>query len=203
MAKLILPSPDLKRMIRHRQRCGGDRYDEVWNGVYVMAPIANNEHMGLVGQLYIAFSGGLANRPGVVILPGCNVSDQPVDWTKNYRVPDVAVFLPGNTAEDRETYWLGGPDLAVEVLSPGDRARKKLGFYARVGVREVLLVDRKPWSLELYRLEDNTLILAGRLEPGAPGALESRVLGLTLRLLTAEPRPTIELRRDDGTTWLA
>ena len=60
------------------------------------------------------------------IFPGCNVSDRPKRWKKNYRCPDVAVFLPGNPAEDRETHWFGGPDFAVEILSPYDRSREKL-----------------------------------------------------------------------------
>ena len=58
------------------------------------------------------------------------------------------------------TFWYGGPDFAVEVISPFDRSRKKFEFYARVGVRELLLVNRKPWSLELYRLD------RGRAEAG-------------------------------------
>src|SRR5262245_31867097 len=35
---LLLDPAEVRRLIRHRQKCGGDRYDEVWDGVYVMAP---------------------------------------------------------------------------------------------------------------------------------------------------------------------
>lgn len=47
MALVSLEPSELKRLIRHRRRCGGERYDEVWNGVYVMAPLADNEHQSL------------------------------------------------------------------------------------------------------------------------------------------------------------
>ena len=76
------------------------------------------------------------------VFPGATSAIAPTNWTKNYRCPDVAVFLPGNPAEDRETHWLGGPDFAVEIVSRDDRSRKKFDFYAKVGVRELLLVDR-------------------------------------------------------------
>ncbi len=98
---------------------------------------------------------------------------RPSDWTKNYRCPDVLVFLPGNPAEDRGTHWLGGPDFAVEIMSRGDRSRKKLDFYAKVGVRELLLIDRRPWKLELYRRHDDRLELAALLEPGSPQSITS------------------------------
>lgn len=201
MPRLILPKADLKRMIRERRECGGDRYDEVWDGVYAMSPIANNEHMNLIGALAFAFR---MVRPDATILPGCNVSDQPENWLKNYRVPDVAVFLPGNPAEDRDSHWYGGPDLAVEILSPGDRARKKFHFYARVGVRELLLVDRHPWRLELYRRDDGPWIPVGQSDIENPAILTSTTLPLSIRLISGPKRPRIELTQTtDGQTWLA
>ena len=74
----------------------------------------------------------------------------------------MAVFLQTNPARRLDTHFLGGPDLLVEILSPHDASRLKLAFYANIGVREVLLVDREPWSLELYQIQEGTLQLAGR-----------------------------------------
>ncbi len=200
---VVMPRPDLKRIIRERQRCGGDRYDEVWDGVYVMSPLADNQHQGISSGLTVAFGALLRPDPGLVILCGCNVSDRADKWTKNYRCPDVAVFLPGNPAEDRDTHWLGGPDFAVEVLSPGDRSRKKFTFYAGVGVRELLLLSRRPWRLELYRLQDGTHSLVDSTTPAEAKTLTSVVLGLTFRWVVADPRPRIEVARpDDGRSWL-
>ena len=101
------------------------------------------------------------------VYQGVNVSDRDDDWTKNFRCPDVAVYLTGNPAVAKGAYWHGGPDFAVEILSPDDRSREKLDFYARVGVRELLLIDRDPWALELYRRNGAEWALAGRstLEP--------------------------------------
>ena len=203
MATLMLPKDDLKRMIRRRRRLKLDRYDEVWDGVYVMAPIAGNDHQWLGGQLAHVFLSAFDPRKDVRVYPGANVSDQPERWTKNYRVPDVLVFLPGNPAEDRDTHWFGGPDFAVEVVSPGDRSRKKLAFYSKVGVRELLIVERDPWRLDFYRAIDSRLQPVCTLNPGASESFVSQVLPLDFRLLGTTPRPQIEAtRQQDGRVWL-
>ena len=115
----------------------------------------------------------------------------------------MAVFLPGNPAVDKETRWLGGPDFAVEIISPGDRSRKKFAFYAKVGVRELLFIGRKPWSLELYRLNDAELKLVGKVLPHQSQSLKSEVLPVSFRLLPGDPRPTLEVTQtEDARQWL-
>ncbi len=204
MALVSLEPSELKRLVRQRRRCGGDRYDEVWEGVYVMAPLADNEHQSLGLDMAIAFKDSLDLIDQVKVYNGCNVSDRPVRWKRNYRCPDVAVFLPENPAEDRKTHWLGGPDFAVEIVSRFDKARKKFGFYKSVGVRELLLIDRHPWGLELHRIEHADWVLAGRSDLLAPGSpITSHVLGLTFQLLPGVDRPQIEiLRIEPRKVWL-
>ncbi|MFO0891218.1 MAG: Uma2 family endonuclease [Isosphaeraceae bacterium] len=204
MALVSVDPVELSRLIRERRRTGGDRYDEVWDGVYVMSPIADNEHQHVAGMLAMAFTLGLDNRPDVRVFPGCNVSDRQKRWEKNYRCPDVAVFLPGNPAVDRETHWYGGPDFAVEILSPFDRSREKFAFYAKVGVRELMIVARRPWSVELHRRTDLSWQLAGVLQPDGAQVLKSSVLPLSFRLIQGTPRPRIEISKTDGSQhWLA
>jgi Uma2 family endonuclease len=203
MATLILPADNLKRIIRRRKTFGADRFDEVWNGVYVMSPVADIEHQQIATGLSAALLNCLSGQKDVLVLAGTNVSDRAERWRKNYRVPDVAVFLPGNSAENRGTHWFGGPDFAVEVLSPGDHSRKKLEFYATVGVRELLLIDRQSWRLDLHRLRDGRLELASRFEIASPEPIDSVVLPLSFRLHADSPRPGIEVaHRQDGRVWL-
>jgi Uma2 family endonuclease len=204
MALVSLGPCQFKRLLRHRRRCGGDRYDEVWDGVYVMAPLADNEHQSVGFKLAVTFADALGPAEKIQIFPGCNVSDQPERWRRNYRCPDVAVFLPGNPAIDRKTYWFGGPDFAVEVMSRFDRARKKFDFYKKVGVRELLLVDRHPWSIEFHRAETAGWLLVGRCDlKDRSEAIPSEVLGLTFRLVAGASRPQIEVvKTDTGKEWL-
>jgi Uma2 family endonuclease len=201
--KLMIDNPhQIKRIIRRRRLMGGDRYDEVWDGVYVLAPLADNVHQEIAGSLTAALKEAAA-IPGGRFFPGVNVSDRADDWRQNFRCPDVAVYLPGNPAEDRESHWLGGPDFAVEVISPYDRSRKKFEFYAKVGVRELLLVSRKPWRLELYRQDAGTWTKVGVADVSSANSIRSDVLNADLRLIHGGLRPQIEIARpSDGQTWL-
>jgi Uma2 family endonuclease len=204
MALVSLVPSELKRLIRRRRRTGADRFDEVWDGVYVMAPIADNEHQSLGLRLAIGFTNALEPVQTTQIFPGCNVSDQPERWKRNYRCPDVAIFSPGNPAQDCKSHWYGGPDFAVEIISRFDRSRKKFGFYKSVGVRELLLVDRNPWALELYRADIADWVLVGRADLQiSQGAIVSELLGLTFQLVPGIPRPQIEIvRKETGGKWL-
>jgi Uma2 family endonuclease len=191
MAVLVLDPTEQRRLKRERRLSGADRFDEVWNGVYVMAPIANNDHQYLALQLCLAIAGVVKMPDEGLVFAGVNVSDREDDWTKNYRCPDVAVFLKGNPAQDRDTHWFGGPDFAVEILSPGDRSRKKLSFYASVGVRELLILDRKPWRLELYRLKNEALRRVAACTPDKSISLNSEVLPLRFALARGKKRPEL------------
>lgn len=204
MKLVILDPDDQQRIIRRRQVTGADRYDEVWNGVYVMSPIADNEHQHLVTMLTSGLLHALGDDGVTRVYAGVNVSDQEVSWERNYRCPDVAVFLPGNPAQDRITHYLGGPDFAVEIVSRYDRSRKKYRFYSSVGVRELLLVDRSPWSLELVRNHNGRWELVGKSTLDDPTAIKSTVLPVMFRLVDANPRPRISIAREDGSNhWLA
>jgi Uma2 family endonuclease len=94
----------------------------------------------------------------------------------------------------------------AEIVSEGDRTYEKFGFYAAIGVREFLIIDRNPWQLEVYSRDekDFRMVARGTLADGQ--AISSQVLPLTLRLIqAAKPgRPQIEIvRTTDGQRWLA
>ena len=203
MALLVLDPFVEERLKAEREASGADRYDEVWEGVYMMAPLADNEHQDLqlslasIFQFVIVWAGlGRAHA-------GANVSDREAGWEYNYRVPDVVVVLPGSAARDCRTHWCGGPDFAIEIASPGDRSRKKLDFYAGIGVRELLLIGRNPWELELYRLTNARLDRVGRSDLATPATLNSDVVPVSFRLVPGSARPKIEVTHRDGVQrWL-
>ncbi|HSI35178.1 MAG TPA: Uma2 family endonuclease, partial [Tepidisphaeraceae bacterium] len=181
-----------ERLIAERKASGLDAHDEVWDGVYFMPPIANNEHQSFLGRMVVVF-GNLVTLKGLgEVVPGANVSDRD-DWTSNYRVPDMLVFLNGNPSVNKVTHWRGGPDLAVEIVSPRDRSREKLAFYAAVGTREVLLIDRDPWQLELYRLSGDEMVEVGRSSLQASESVASAVVPVSLRMIPGAQRPQIEV----------
>ena len=187
-----------QHLIEERKSLGLDRHDEVWDGVYFMSPDPDIEHQGL-GFLFAKAIHAAAGLPeSLPVFLGVNVSDREDDWRENYRIPDVAIYLPGNPAKDCETHWCGGPDLGVEILSEGDRGREKQGFYAKIGTRELIIIDRDPWALELYALKRKKLRLVGRASPDKPTWLESTVLPVAFRMVAGSPRPVIEVRGTTG-----
>ena len=110
----------------------------------------------------------------------------------------------GGAAKDCGTHWCGGPDFCAEIASPGDRSRDKLDFYAAIGVRELLLIDRDPWLLELYQLTAGRLARVAMSDLKSQAVLTSSVLPLSLRLVPGTPRAQIEVVHRDGVhRWLA
>jgi Uma2 family endonuclease len=197
--KLIVTDPhEKKRILAQRRAWGADRFDEVWDGVYVMSPLANDEHQEISGLLFGVILTVIGWPRLGDVRPGVNVSDRIEGWKHNYRCPDIAVFLKGCKAKNCGAFWFGGPDFAAEIVSKRDRSRKKLEFYAKIGTRELLIVDRYPWALELYVLKRGKLKLAGCSTLEDPQTIESTVLPLTFRLVDGETRPVIEVTHIDG-----
>jgi Uma2 family endonuclease len=204
MALMVLDSGVEERLKAERAASGADRYDEVWEGVYMMAPLANNEHQDLQAALAAALRNAIGWGGPVRVQSGANVSDREEDWMQNYRCPDVVVVFPGGAARDCGTHWRGGPDFCVEIICPGDRRRVKLDFYAGIGVRELLLVDREPWELELFRLTGGRLVSTGRSNLSNGTSLKSGIVPVGFRLISGTERPMIEVTHHDGAQqWLA
>jgi Uma2 family endonuclease len=196
---LLITDPGISRkIIRQRRLRGIDQKDEVWEGVYVMAPPPNNEHQGFIGKMGTVFTLAIEWTGLGLVLPGVGITDRNEGWTKNFRVPDVSVFLNGTSALNKKSHWYGGPDFAVEIISDHDRSREKFDFYARVGVKELLLVDRDPWALELYRLKDSVLNLVGKSDLADAVILKSQVIPLSFQIAKGEPRPSITILHSDG-----
>ncbi len=126
-------------LIAERHRLGLDPLDEMWEGVLHMVPPASNEHGRLGYRLLVALhpaaeSAGMEMRPD-----GTGVFDPSVRDCSSYRVPDLVVFAePVGSERGVE----GAAALVVEIASPGDESLAKIPFYSRVGVAEMLVVDR-------------------------------------------------------------
>ena len=196
----LIRDPDLeKTLLAKRAAHGADKYDEVWEGIYMMAPMPNDEHQQIVNRFAAVFQETI-DWPGLGdVRPGVNVSDRKHDWQENYRIPDVAVFLSDTMAENCGTFWFGGPDFAVEIISPWDPIEEKLDFYAAVGTRELLIVDRDPWRLRLVARNGDEMVSQSEAKLGETVA--SQVLPSTFALAVGEKRPMIDVQHSDGKRW--
>jgi Uma2 family endonuclease len=198
MATLIT-DPFVEEQIRaKRAETGADRYDEVWEGVYMMTPLPSNDHQDLVGELDSILRKAVKAAGLGGVYPGANVSDREEGWDHNFRGPHVVVVLKGSRAKDCGSHFFGGPDFLIEIASRYDHSREKLPFYGKIGIRELLLINRDPWSLELFQRRDEELQLAGKSRLNDPAILMSAVLPLSFRLVPGEARPQIEVTHLDG-----
>ena len=164
MKGVILRVPDEE--LSRRRRTGIDRYDEMWEGVLHMAPAPAYEHQRLVSAIDRSL-GPLCERSGRgVLAPGINVFSDAIT-TSDYRIPDLTFVAAGRQhIMAADGIRGGGPDAVIEVRSPDDESYEKFPFFARLGVREVIIVHRDSKEVELYRLEGSEYTQAGRNEEG-------------------------------------
>jgi Uma2 family endonuclease len=131
---------------------------EIVAGELYMSPRPRPLHARVAFRLSGALSPFDRNQPG----------QRPGGWVMLFEpelhlggealVPDLAGWRRERMPELPDTAALTlAPDWVCEVLSPStealDRA-KKMGSYAREGVKHLWLVDPRPRLLEVYRLED-------------------------------------------------
>lgn len=72
--------------------------------------------------------------------------------------PDVSFLSKERVDQAEDRYYEGPPDLAVEVLSPGDRrgyVDRKLALYLETGTRSVWLVNPRRRTVDVISSHDN------------------------------------------------
>jgi hypothetical protein len=136
------PPPELEALIARRHHSGLDRYDEVWDGEYHMAPMAHSSHGWLDQQLAVLLH-PLAVAAGLHAIGAFNLG-APDD----YRVPDRGLHrtIPSGV-------WIPTAAVVVEIESPDDETWAKLPFYAAHSVDEVLIASAIHQSLSWLLLD--------------------------------------------------
>jgi Uma2 family endonuclease len=133
-------------MLEERRRLGHDRFDEVWEGVLHMVPQPTSVHQRIEASLSEALK-RIAVARGFECLWNLGLHDPKVPTQTSYRAPDVVVFARTHLSMRGVE---GVAELVVEIISPNDESRDKLPFYARVGVREVWLLDPAKKTIEVF-----------------------------------------------------
>ena len=74
MAMLVLDPYVEDHLVAQRKASGADRYDEVWERIYMMTPIPNTEHQFLLGRLTALLLEVIGGPKRGIVCPGVNLS---------------------------------------------------------------------------------------------------------------------------------
>jgi len=111
------------------------------------APLAQHVKANNLGMVFAAETGyKLASNPDTVLAPD-------VAFVRRERVEQTGI---------QKGFREGAPDLAVEVMSPGDTLREvteKAGRWLAAGARMVRVVNPKKRTVTVYRSPEDVFIL--------------------------------------------
>ena len=132
---------ELEQLIERRRTLGLDRYDEVREGDYHVAPHSHAHH-GQIDRQLARILHPYALRAGLVDGGSFNLGTP-----QDYRVPDGGFYPPQPVG-----VYVSSATVVVEILSPNDETFAKFDFYARHGVQEVIVVDPDRSEFHCYAL---------------------------------------------------
>ena len=117
--------------------------------------------------------------------------------TQDYRIPDLTFVAAGRQhIVAADGIRGGGPDAVIEVRSPDDESYEKFPFFARLGVREVIVIDRDSKRPELYRLAGSQFVA---LQEDGQGLLRSESMNVRFgRIAGEKPRLAVVDAVDPG-----
>ena len=125
---------------------------ELWDGELIMSPAPSFEHQEIVLRFYLRLYDWISKRKlGKVITAPIDMVLSPRRVTQ----PDVA-FIAQNRLEIIHKAIHGPVDLAVEVISLGNRTRdriEKRDLYEQYGVNEYWIIDPEAQTVEVLYLE--------------------------------------------------
>ena len=154
----------------------GFRYELVRGELRKMSPAAE-QHGRITGTLTVSLGQHvLTHRLGTIYAAetGFLLSSNP----DTVRAPDVAFISRSRreTAGAVQGYWPGAPDLAIEVISPGDtyaEVEEKVVDWLEAGTRLVVVVNPRQRLVTVYRtlaevivLRQNDALEGGDVVPG-------------------------------------
>ena len=145
----------------------------MWEGELHMVPLASEEHQRVGGHLVAALL-PVADRAGTHVRYTTGVFDPAQPDDQSFRVPDIVAFdEPVRSARGVE----GAARLVIEIRSPGDETFEKQPFWERVGVAEVVVIDRDDKSVRRWIRRGGALV---EVEPATGGSHHLDALDITL-----------------------
>jgi Uma2 family endonuclease len=147
----------------------GLRYELVRGELITMSP-AGSEHGAVIMNLAVPLGHYIkANKLGITF--GAETGFKLASNPDTVRAPDISFVRSERIPETGipKSYWPGAPDLAVEVLSPGDtiaEIEEKIAEWLDAGASAVWIVSPKLRTITLYRSSTDVETLTEKDELG-------------------------------------
>ena len=147
--------------------CGKFRYELVKGELVTMSP-AGSEHGVVIMNLAVPLGHYIkANKLGIAF--GAETGFKLASNPDTVRAPDISFVRSERIPETGipKSYWPGAPDLAVEVLSPGDtvaEVEEKIAEWLDAGAGAVWVVSPKLRTITLYRSPTDVVTLTEKDE---------------------------------------
>lgn len=153
----------------------GCRYELIAGDLKIMSP-SGWRHGEVVGNLHTLL-GGYVRQQNLGSIFGAETGFKLARDPDTVRAPDIAFIAKENlpASKPTEAYWPGGPDLAVEVLSPNDSpsevAEKTKAWLAAGAIVWIVDPDENTVTIHLSLTEQRTFSAGEKLlgEPVVPG----------------------------------
>jgi Uma2 family endonuclease len=131
----------------------GKRYELVAGELRVMSPAGWNHGM-VISKLHNRV-GAFIEHHNLGIVFGAETGFRLASNPDTVRAPDLAFIAKSNIPAKmpKDGFWPGAPDLAAEVLSPGDRTGEvdeKIEAWLAAGCAAVWIVDPKLETVTIY-----------------------------------------------------
>jgi Uma2 family endonuclease len=158
MVQTLMTADELLAMPRD-----GHRYELVKGELIRMSP-TGGEHGTIAATLTVIF-GYYIKGNGLGLVFGAETGFKIAADPDTVRAPDFAYVSRERIPESGipKGYWIGSPDLAVEVISPGDiygEVEEKVIEWLDAGTRMVIVVNPRRRTATVYRSRKNVKILA-------------------------------------------
>lgn len=128
---------------------------ELVAGVLRMMSPSGWRHGDIVGRLHVILGKYILEHDlGMIV--GAETGFLLARNPDTVRAPDVGFIAHTNIPQPppKEAFWPGAPDLAVEVISPGDKSaevKEKMEAWLTAGTKLLWKVDGKAQSVTVYR----------------------------------------------------
>lgn len=157
---MVSPRPKIKFTYEDYRNAPEDKRYELIDGDLLLIPSPKTYHQKISIRLVTLIWECISTRslgeflcaPFDVVLSNFDVLQPDILFVSNERIHIVT-----------EDNVQGGPDLVIEILSPGTEERDrtfKRSLYARHGVREMWMVSPEAKTVEIYRLTQQGLELS-------------------------------------------